>query len=173
MMIAPPMASRPYKAPCGPFKHLDLLDVEQFLVELVGIGLQHAIDQHGDRGLAVARLRDAADGDEGVADVLRLDQGHVRHHGDEVARAFDSGRLNLLRREHVHGDRHALKDSVALARRDHDFLEVAAGAGGAVCARVGIATSAPINVVDAAIHLPREMLMIYSLPLTTSVVVIR
>ena len=47
-----------------PLQDLDLPDVVQFLVEFVWIGLHDAIDQHGDRGLAVARLRDAADGDE-------------------------------------------------------------------------------------------------------------
>ncbi len=59
-------------------QHLDLLDVVQLLVELRGIRLQHAVHLHGDRRLAVARLGDAADDDEGVARVLGLDQRHVR-----------------------------------------------------------------------------------------------
>ena len=105
-------------------EHLDLLDVVQFLIELVRIGLQHAVDQHGDRGLAVARLRDAADGDEGVADVLHLDQGHVRHHGDEVARRFDARRLDRLLGEGVLRHRHVLQRFVALARRDDDLFEL-------------------------------------------------
>ena len=104
------------------FQDLDLPDVVQFLIELVRIGLEDAIDQHGDRWLAVARLRNAANRDEGVADVLRLDEGHVRHHGDKVAWAVDSRGLNLLRREHVHRDRHVLRCFIALARRDDDFL---------------------------------------------------
>jgi len=115
----------PVQRALGALQHFDLPNVEELLVELVGIGLEHPVDQHGNRRLAVSRLRNAADGDEGVADVLRLDQRHVRHHRDEVAGALDPRGLNLLRREDVHRDRHVLVGLIALARRDDDLLEVA------------------------------------------------
>ncbi len=54
-------------------QHFDLLDVDQVLVELGGLGLGHAVDHHHrHRGLAVARLGDAADDDERGAGVLGL-----------------------------------------------------------------------------------------------------
>jgi hypothetical protein len=55
MMIAPPIASRPLQRALRTFQYLDLSNVEQFLIELIGIGLEDTVDEHGDRGLAVAR----------------------------------------------------------------------------------------------------------------------
>ncbi len=40
----------------GSFEDLDLLDIVQFLVELVRIGLENAVNQDRDRRLAIARL---------------------------------------------------------------------------------------------------------------------
>ena len=37
---------------------------------------------------------------------------------------LDSRGLNLLSREHIHRDRHVLERLVALARRDHDLVEL-------------------------------------------------
>src|SRR5690606_35059469 len=51
----------------GAYEYLDLLDVEQLLRELRRVRHQHAVYEHGDRGLAVPCLRNAADRDEGVA----------------------------------------------------------------------------------------------------------
>ena len=80
------------------FQHFDLLDVEQLLVELRGIGFEHAVDQHRHRRLAVARLRDAAHHDEGVAGVLRFDQRHVGHARDEIGGPVDARGLDGLAR---------------------------------------------------------------------------
>ena len=92
-----------------PFQNLDLLDVVQLLVELGGIGLQHAVHLHGDRGLAVSCLRDAADDDEGVARVLRLHQRHVRDHLDEIGRPVDASVLDQGLGEHIDRHRHVLE----------------------------------------------------------------
>jgi hypothetical protein len=104
------------------FQDLDLLDVVELLVELRGVRLQHAVHLHGDRGLAVPCLGDAADDDEGVARVLGLYQRHVRHHLDEVRRPVDAGVLDQRLGEHVDRHWHVLEGLVALAGRDDDLL---------------------------------------------------
>jgi hypothetical protein len=107
----------------GPFKDLDLGDVEQLLVEFGRIGLEHTVHQHGNRGLAVARLRYTAHHHERRTGVLRLHQGHVRHERDEVAGFADSGRLDGLLRKHTLGNRYVAHRLVALARRDDDLFQ--------------------------------------------------
>ncbi len=107
-----------------PLQDLDLLDVEEFLVELIGIAFQHSVDQHRDRRFAVTSLRDAAHGDERVACVLRLDDRHVRDHRDEVARVRDPGLLDRLLRYDVHRDRHVAKGLIAFARRHNDLFQL-------------------------------------------------
>ena len=140
MMIAPPMALRPYSAPCGPLSTSICLMSNSSWLNSSRVRLQHAVDQHGDRGLAVARLRDAADHHEGVAGVLRLDQRHVRHPRDEVGGLLDAGRL----------DRSAVKTFTVIgtSRKDSSRLRAVTTTssrsspgpcGGARCAAAGAA----------------------------------
>jgi len=113
----------PIQGALGPFEHFDVLDIGQLLIELVGIRFQYAIDQHCNGWLAVARLGDAANRDEGIANVLRLDQGHVRHHGDEIARSLYARRPDGLLGKGVDRHWHVQQRFIALARRDHDLFE--------------------------------------------------
>ena len=110
----------------GALQHLDALDVEQLLVELRGVGHQHAVDQHRHRGLAVARLGDASHDDEGRTLVLGLHHRHVWRQRDEILRPPDAGGGDLLVVEDIDRDRHVDQRLVALSRGDEDLLETLA-----------------------------------------------
>ncbi len=117
--------------------HLDLGDVEQFLIELRGLGLGHAIDDHRHRRLGVPGLGDAADHHEGGADVLGLHQGDVGRRRDEVARHGDALVADRLGGEggHLHG--RLLQGFRALAGGD-DHLADLGRLGRRGAARLGV-----------------------------------
>src|SRR5690606_37820441 len=91
------------------------------------------------RRLAVASLRDAADRQERGALILRLDQRDVRRQRDEILRALDAGRADVLLAECRHRDRHVLKRFLTPSGSYDDFLEIGSrglgrgGTGGELC----------------------------------------
>ncbi len=104
-------------------EHFDLLDIVQLCGELLRIGLLDAVYDHGNGRLTVARLGDSAQRNEGIADVLRLHQRHVRHHGDEAFRAVDACRPDRLTGKYALADRHVVDELFALACRHDDLVE--------------------------------------------------
>ena len=113
----------PVKRALRAAQDFDLLHVDQLLRELRRVRHQHAVYEHRDRHLAVARLRYAADVDEGVARILRLDERDVRRQRDEVTRRLDAGRLDLGSRECPYGNGALLQRLSAFPRRNHDLLD--------------------------------------------------
>ncbi len=122
MLMAPPLALRPYSAPCGPFKHLHLLDVVQLLREAEAGRLQHSVNDDGDGRLGVADLREPAHVDEREADVLRLDERDLRRHADVVPHAGDAGLLDHAGVECIDRGGHVLQALGAPQRGHHDLL---------------------------------------------------
>ena len=93
------MALRPYSAPCGPFQHLDALEVEQLHAQLLLAVLGNAVDDDRDRRIRIVDLRHAAHRDEAVADRERFVVGDVRNRRQHVARRADAARLDVARAE--------------------------------------------------------------------------
>ena len=102
----------------------DLLDVEQFLVELRRIDLLHAIDNHRDRWFGVARLGNAANDDEGIAGILRFDQIDIGRQVDEVDRLFDAGRFDRLCGKGGHRSGNILKIGITPGCRHDDDIVI-------------------------------------------------
>ena len=106
----------PIERALRPLQHLDLLNVQERLVELVGACLEHPVDGNRHRRLVVADLGDAPYGQGGRAGGLRRHQCHVRHQGQVVARTPDPRILDVLALKRRHRDRNP---SQALAAKPH------------------------------------------------------
>src|SRR5690606_14669477 len=89
-----------------------------------------AVDDDRDRGFGVARLGDAANDDERVARVLRLDQRDVRGQVDEVRRLEDARVLDRVRRECGDRGRSVLQLVRAPQAGDQDRVAARLLAGG-------------------------------------------
>ena len=109
-----------------PFQYLDGVDVEELLVELRGVRHLHAVDEHGHRGLAVARLRNASHGHERGALVLGLHEAHVRRERNEILRSIDTGGLDIGRGKGIDRARYVERRFVATPGRDRDRFRHAA-----------------------------------------------
>jgi len=105
-------------------EHLDLLDVVELLVELRRVRHEHAIDDDRNGHVAVACLRDAANGDERVAGILGLHDRHVRRELDEVVHSLDARRVDLERGEGFDRRRSVRIGFRPEASGDDDLLEL-------------------------------------------------
>ena len=107
------------------FQDFDLGDARKLLVQGLGVGLQHAVDDQREVGLGIAARVDATDVQLHVAGFRRLHGRHAGRQRDEVLRALDAGAPDLGGREGSDRDRHVLDALFALSRGHHDFLELA------------------------------------------------
>src|SRR6185437_2068336 len=96
----------------------DLLDVEQFLIELRWLGHWYAVDHDRGGRLAVAGLADTTHDDEACARILRRNEGHIRHGAEEIGGRLNSFVLNRLGCESGVLRGHIVNVLGALARRD-------------------------------------------------------